>query len=111
MPQDDPTIPFYTVVSGRSLSKPGYVALPLCRRRGCTERRPLLHEPPSLLKQVAATICGLNLVGDSVGQCHFHDMIGIVRSLRSPIAECGAEAVHRKLIEFHATQQHQKCHV
>src|SRR5262249_23157561 len=55
---------------------------------------PILHHLSPLLEQIAATICGLNTVGDGVRECLFYDVIRISGCLCRPIAERAAETVH-----------------
>jgi len=63
------------------------------------------------LKQIAAAIGGLYLVGYCVRQRHFSDFGREVGALGGPIAERRAKTVCGQIITSQAAQQHQKRHV
>src|SRR6266566_4203892 len=54
---------------------------------------PDIHQFAPLIEQIAPSICGFDRIADRVGERHFDDMIGEVRTLGRPIPERRAEAV------------------
>src|SRR6516164_1769054 len=87
------------------------VALWLLSWRGGAERRPFLHEPPPLLKQIAAPVCLFNLIANDVREGRLRNFVLKRRALAGPRFEGGAEAVRRQIASAHATHKHQKRHV
>src|SRR5215207_5728441 len=60
---------------------------------GC---RPIIHQSPSLLEEIAAPIGRLDTVWDGVRQGHFHDVIRVGCGLCRPIPERRTKAMHRR---------------
>src|SRR6516225_6510767 len=87
------------------------VALWLLSWRGGAERRPLLHEPPPLLKQIAAPVCLFNLIANDVREGRLRNFVLERRAFARPGLERGAEAVCSQVTTLHTAQEHQKCHV
>src|ERR1700730_16563777 len=58
------------------------------------ERRPIGHQPPALFQERAASICGLDLVGDRMRQGLLPYLLREWGIVRRPIAETGTEAMN-----------------
>src|SRR5262249_22117823 len=62
---------------------------------------PIVHQPATFLKQIAAPICSFDTVADGVSQREFHEVVRIVGALGRPIAEGGTKAMHGDVIASH----------
>lgn len=60
-------------------------------------RGPYIHQPASLVEQVAASICGLGLVVDDMRERRFCNLAWKIRALRRPVSEGAAEAMRCEL--------------
>lgn len=65
---------------------------------------PIFHKLPSLLKQVAPPVCGLDLIADSVGESHLNDLSRVIGFLCRPVSERRSEAVRCVLAVYPAIQ-------
>jgi hypothetical protein len=61
-----------------------------------------MHQPPSLIEEIAAAIGGFNFVGQRVGERVFGYFAREVCALGRSVAERGAEAMDRKVRAAHA---------
>ena len=78
---------------------------------GGQEHCPIVHERPSLFKQIAPAIGRLDLIGNGVGQSHLDDVRRVCGRLGGPISERGSEAMRSDIGSLHTFQDRQECHV
>src|SRR5262249_20128989 len=77
-------------------------------RLGGAERRPCIHQPPSLLEQIGAPICPLDRAANSVSERLLDNDVVVARPLVRPIAERATEPVRGQMAAAHPPQQPQK---
>src|SRR5262245_1330024 len=80
------------------------------RLRLGAEGRPVVHEPATLLEQVAAAIGGLDLVANRVAERHLDDLARVGGALRSPVLEGRPEPMGHD-VGADAAQHFQHAHV
>ena len=75
------------------------------------EPRPLVRQPPPLLKHISAPVSSLDLIADRMRQRHLGHLARKRSALGGPIAKCAADAVCCQVAASHAAQRHQQRHV
>src|SRR5882672_6620270 len=73
--------------------------------RGVAVLRPIRHQPPALLEQVAAPVGRLRLVADGVGERHLAVLARIGRAFGRPVPEGRAEPMHGEVVASHTAKQ------
>src|SRR6266478_7365680 len=81
------------------------------RSTGNAEPRPGLHQLTTLLEQVAAAVCGLDLALDRVREGHLDYLTRKIRALGRPVPEGRTEPVCGEVIPSHPLEHRQHRHV
>src|SRR5882762_11880322 len=79
--------------------------------RGGAVLRPIRHQPPALLEQVAAPVGRLRLVADGVGERHLADLSGIGGALGRPVPEGRAKPMYGEVVAAHSAQELEHRHI
>src|SRR3990167_724305 len=74
-------------------------------------RSPISHQPPSFLEEIAASVSGLDAIGDRMRQRHFDDFARIVRTFGRPVTEGAPKTVRRQISTVKPLEHLEQTHI